>query len=409
MPGDAVEAYGLFRGGLVPTTTWRGCECVEKMSRVELATRFLGWTGLSGPMWRRSLADTVRALGAVQIDPMQVVAPAHLWTLSLRRGPTPLIAMDRALRQGQVLEGHCHARCLVAWEDHAALVAGFRRRRNLNYAKDYGVQEEAARLLAFLERTQSLSSRQVASATRVAGYWDAKDARATKASSVALEILWAEGRIAVLGRAGGEKVYTLMESHLPVLDHLTRHMSQEEAFLAALSHSVRSMGVLPPGWPNMAWGASAPSGKTDWRAKYQLAEAQALLQPVEVEGDRWWVVPELLQLQAPARHRSAQLLSPLDNVLWHRPRLMSLFDFDYRWEAYTPTDKRKIGPYNMPVLWCGQFWGQADARWQDGALQTRLVPDRSVRTVPSSVAAGVGRADRLARALRENGQQHRDR
>ena len=69
------------------------------VERRDLARRLIHWTGLGSPL-RASVAATVARLGLVQMDPMQVVAPAHLWTLSLRRGPTRLDALDRAQALG---------------------------------------------------------------------------------------------------------------------------------------------------------------------------------------------------------------------------------------------------------------------------------------------------------------------
>jgi len=46
-----------------------------------------------------------------------------------------------------------------------------------------------------------------------------------------------------------------------------------------------------------------------------------------------------------------RFLAPLDNMLWDRELVSKLFDFDYRWEVYTPADKRKYGYYVLPVLY----------------------------------------------------------
>lgn len=46
-----------------------------------------------------------------------------------------------------------------------------------------------------------------------------------------------------------------------------------------------------------------------------------------------------------------KFLAPLDNLLWDREMISQLFDFDYRWEVYTPIEKRKYGYYVLPVLY----------------------------------------------------------
>jgi uncharacterized protein YcaQ len=44
------------------------------------------------------------------------------------------------------------------------------------------------------------------------------------------------------------------------------------------------------------------------------------------------------------------LLNNFDNLIWDRPRIQTLFDFEVKMEAYVPADKRKYGYYNLPIL-----------------------------------------------------------
>ncbi|MFP3339879.1 crosslink repair DNA glycosylase YcaQ family protein, partial [Micrococcus sp. SIMBA_131] len=53
-------------------------------------------------------------------------------------------------------------------------------------------------------------------------------------------------------------------------------------------------------------------------------------------------------------------LPPLDNLLWSRERIKDLFDFDYKWEIYTPRVKRQYGPYAMPILYGDRLIGRMD-------------------------------------------------
>ena len=57
----------------------------------------------------------------------------------------------------------------------------------------------------------------------------------------------------------------------------------------------------------------------------------------------------------------ARFIAPLDNIMWDRQMLEALFGFTYRWEVYTPVDKRKFGYYVLPVLYNGQFIARFEA------------------------------------------------
>lgn len=48
-------------------------------------------------------------------------------------------------------------------------------------------------------------------------------------------------------------------------------------------------------------------------------------------------------LQNPVPNLRCELIAPLDNFIWDRKLINELFGFDYTWEIYTPTNKRKFG------------------------------------------------------------------
>jgi uncharacterized protein YcaQ len=56
----------------------------------------------------------------------------------------------------------------------------------------------------------------------------------------------------------------------------------------------------------------------------------------------------------PARVR---FLAPFDPVVWDRRRFEHLWGWPYRFEAYTPAAKRRLGYYALPLLWREQVVG----------------------------------------------------
>jgi len=61
-------------------------------------------------------------------------------------------------------------------------------------------------------------------------------------------------------------------------------------------------------------------------------------------------------------------LAPFDPVVWDRRRFELLWGWAYRFEAYTPVAKRKLGYYALPLLWREHVVGWANAGMQDGSL-----------------------------------------
>ena len=56
-------------------------------------------------------------------------------------------------------------------------------------------------------------------------------------------------------------------------------------------------------------------------------------------------------------------------MVWDRRRFEHFWGWAYRFEAYTPAAKRKLGHYALPMLWRDRVVGWANATMVDGRLQ----------------------------------------
>ena len=56
------------------------------------------------------------------------------------------------------------------------------------------------------------------------------------------------------------------------------------------------------------------------------------------------------------------------SIAWDRPRFELLWGWEYRFEAYTPVPKRKLGYYALPLLWRDRVIGWANIGTADGEL-----------------------------------------
>jgi uncharacterized protein YcaQ len=64
-----------------------------------------------------------------------------------------------------------------------------------------------------------------------------------------------------------------------------------------------------------------------------------------------------------------RLLAPFDPLVHDRKRFQLLWNWEYRFEAYTPVAKRKLGYYAMPLLWRDRVIGWANVAVKDQALK----------------------------------------
>jgi len=62
-----------------------------------------------------------------------------------------------------------------------------------------------------------------------------------------------------------------------------------------------------------------------------------------------------------------RLLTPFDPLVWDRRRFEMFWGWAYRFEAYTPKRKRRLGYYALPLLWRDRVIGWGNVSLASGA------------------------------------------
>jgi uncharacterized protein YcaQ len=125
----------------------------------------------------------------------------------------------------------------------------------------------------------------------------------------------------------------------------------------SLSYYVRRLRYAAPQWEEEITGALR-------RARERLAQAP-------VEGVTWYWPNEENPRRAVAPE-TVRLLAPFDPVVHDRSRFELLWGWVYRFEAYTPARKRKLGYYALPLLWRDRVIGWINLAVKDGNLTSAL-------------------------------------
>lgn len=94
-------------------------------------------------------------------------------------------------------------------------------------------------------------------------------------------------------------------------------------------------------------------------------------------------------------------IPPLDNFLWNRKLVHDIWGLNYRWEIYTPPEKRIHGPYAMPLVTPSGVYGPIDfyVDRTDQNLYGRLSTSSLQSTTPKVKAAAEAAAGKLTRAV----------
>jgi hypothetical protein len=116
-------------------------------------------------------------------------------------------------------------------------------------------------------------------------------------------------------------------------------------------------------------------GVPQWAARRgaALARTKARLPSARIDGVAWyWPEGENPGSRRHAVPDAVRLLAPFDPVVWDRRRFEAFWGWAYRFEAYTPAPKRKLGYYALPLLWRERVIGWGNAALRAGRLDLRL-------------------------------------
>jgi uncharacterized protein YcaQ len=276
----------------------------------------------------RGVLETVRRLGYLQIDPISVVAPPQLLVLWSRLGAfdqparrrkaggsppgVASFAGDAPSLQADLDRLIWQERKLLEWrafiypiEDLPLLRARMRRPLNKN-AREFLAANRSFRryVLREIERRGPLLSREIedhAGFERTHHEW-----WGARKMGLMLEILAANGEVAIVGRRGKQRLWDLAERWYPDTE------------------------TVP--WP---------------RAKRQLEEKRFRALGVRLERGTWLAHPDVQDGPVPDR---VTFVSPFDRLVHDRDRAEALWSFFYRLEMYVPKAKREYGYYVLPIL-----------------------------------------------------------
>jgi uncharacterized protein YcaQ len=112
-----------------------------------------------------------------------------------------------------------------------------------------------------------------------------------------------------------------------------------------------------------------------WRPQLKAAilRAKARLSHARIVGHEWyWPAGERLHRAWKGSGEGLYLLTPFDPIVWDRRRFHLFWGWEYRFEAYTPVAKRKLGYYALPLLWRDDIVAWANVSMNDGSLDCQL-------------------------------------
>ena len=318
----------------------------------------------------KSLSDALQAMGFVQADPIR--APARAQDLILRQRvknyhagdleqlyPTLDVEEDFFVNYGYVtraLQTQMHPR------SNSGAPA-----EDVRTAWNFGPKRKTRPLLEFIRERGMVHPREVEehfAHGRVTNYWGGS----SKATTFLLEAMHYHGLLRVVRREKGIRIYAA-QSHAPVSRNVAERRARIDKLVdvlvniyaplhgPSLNYYLRRLRYAVP-----HWAKELPRALQ--RAKERLSHT------LVGNVDWYWPTNEILNADAP--EEIVRLLAPFDPLVHDRDRFELFWNWTYRFEAYTPAAKRKLGYYALPMLWRDRVIGWANLSTKTGVLDYDL-------------------------------------
>ncbi|CAN5625198.1 hypothetical protein BH10ACT7_BH10ACT7_25700 [soil metagenome] len=155
-----------------------------------------------------------------------------------------------------------------------------------------------------------------------------------------LDFLQRQGEVAVVGREGRHRRWDLAERVYP------RDMPEydfDEAERLLNERRLQAAGIAKQ--------------KSPWTPVGEAGE------PATIEGStkKWRVDPEAVAALDDDAGGRVAFLNPYHAMLFDRPRLVDIFEFEYVLEQFKPKPQRRYGFFAHPILMGDRFVGMLDA------------------------------------------------
>jgi len=313
-----------------------------------------------------TLNRTLQRMGFVQADPIR--APARAQDLILRQRVKDYRAGDLERRYTSLdIEEDFFVNYGYVTRSLQSLMHPRSNSRvpadNITLPWPTGQKRKAKMLLDFVRERGVVHPREVdehfAHGT-VTNYWGGS----SNATTHLLDAMHYAGLLRIVRREKGIRIYA-EHKHEPVPRTATERRARTDALAdvvvriyaplpgPSLSYYLRRLRFAAPQWQKEISSALQ-------RAKGRLSHTRVgnvdWYWPVDENADNH-SVPEVVRF-----------LAPFDPVVHDRNRFELFWGWTYRFEAYTPAAKRKLGYYAMPLLWQDRVIGWANLSVKNGEL-----------------------------------------
>jgi hypothetical protein len=311
---------------------------------------------------KSGVLQTIRRMGILQIDTINVVNRSPYLVLWSRLGNYDPIWLEKSHADGELFEYWAHANSFIPMEDYPLF-----RRKMLERATHWWQVSEWVNnhqdMIAFVKETIKEKGPQKSSDFPKRsgvnnGWWDWKDEK------IALDMLWTRGDLMIPFRKNFQRYYDLRENVIDLLDDTNTPdlLTMNEVIV---EKTIRILGATRFNWIADYYRLKKVEVLKSVQSlidkqKIFRVESEDYPEGILVHKDNLGLMDQALNGNLKAELTT--ILSPFDPLIWDRARTKELFNFEFSIECYLPVPKRKYGYFSLPILHDGQLIGRMDPK-----------------------------------------------
>ena len=354
----------------------------------------------------------VRQAGCIQFDPVDVCGKNAELTLQSRVKGFQKAMLQELLYQDRVLVDYADKELSIWPTEDWPYFSSYRDRSRRLGDTFEGLEALKEKAVAYIQEHGPVCSDTLPIEGEIfwhsSMHWSGNWHKQSQAARSVLEQLYTDGELVIHHKNGSRKYYDIARRHLPeaVLQAENPCKNEEEFLSWRVLRRIGAVGLL---WDKNSTALLGIDLNVEKRKRVLASLAGAdRIRPVLVEGlkplfyyrsEDDAILQSILEGQADLKPRMS-LIAPLDPLLWDKALILSLWDFRYSWEIYTPAEKRRYGYYTLPMLYGDRFVGRLEAVpdrrehvlrvkglwWEPGVRQTKKLSTALERTLRNFAA-----------------------
>ncbi|MBI9012885.1 MAG: YcaQ family DNA glycosylase [Clostridiales bacterium] len=304
----------------------------------------------------------IKKVGCLQFDPLNIIAMnPHLVLQSRIKDYKPEMLWDLLYKDRKLMDGWDKNMAIYPIEDRPYFKRYYDTAIETHTWRDIDILDHVPLIRKEIEQIGPVTSKDLSVNHKVDWSW-----APTSVSRAVLDLMFFTGELIIYNKLGSRKVYDFSKNYLDqaLLNQKDPNTSDEDYFKWGVLRRINSIGLM---WDkgSEAWLGIRKMKSKDRQTAFSSLYQEGILEKFEVEGvpynfymDKTYL--PLLEDINKKYHKKVSFIAALDNFIWDRKLISTLFDFNYKWEVYTPEKERRFGYYVLPILYGDVFIGRIE-------------------------------------------------